>query len=155
MNTFKSFTQDGVTAELWSYDSQLVGARWSAFAALFDEDSPLANTSVFREFRAFCVYANTLTFDEALTAPWAVELRQWWKDAAPLVKNGRFDEAWERYGMMENNSEVTIFLLRAWGETRRDIAPASEVITMEAASATDSAFLADAAPTSRRSKKRT
>jgi hypothetical protein len=155
MDKFKSFTQDGVTAELWAYDSLLVGARWGAFAALFDEDSPLASTSVFREFRAFCVYANALTFDETLAAAWAIELQKWWADAAPLVKNGRFDEAWELYGMMENNSEITVFFLRAWGETRRDIAPASEVITVGAASATDAGFLAAEAPTSKRSKKNT
>ena len=154
---FKTYTQDGVTLSMWSYDSLLTNTRQTAFLDQFDLDSPLFNTQAFQGFYALCTTVNAIEFANGIEKAWPIAFKAWWERAAPLIKTMRFDEAWELFGEIDGecHKDIYVSLLLGWHQTRRDYIPASEVVSVEAAKSKDPDFLAVEKPVSRRLKKNT
>jgi hypothetical protein len=152
MPNTKTYTQDGVTAELWSYRSLLMDARWKMLFEGLGEQIPQRDTelyTLFSGFATFTVHATGLRF-EGNEAEWTHELKAWWEAHGAELKAGQFAPAYEAFNALEH-TEILDFFFVAHNQTRRDYVPASpELQTTEGGED----FLGDGKPKSSRSRRK-
>lgn len=140
----KTYTQDGVTAELWCYESTRIKMRWEA-ALLFEfkDDEMLVKTRTGANFACFVVHIQSLLFEKSDHA-WAADLAAWWETNRALIEQCKFKQAWDAFGSLDNADEITTFIERAYDRTRRNYTPASEALRKDEADTQDEDFLAAA-----------
>jgi hypothetical protein len=152
MPNTKTYTQDGVTAELWSYRSLLIGTRWQMLLTGMGDTIPQRDTSLydlFSGFAAFVVHATNLRF-EGNEAEWTTALKAWWDTHSAALKAGQFADAWNDFCAFEHDA-ILDFIYAAYDQTRRDYVPASPELQTETG---DGDFLADGGKKSSRSRRK-